>query len=294
HEGVELPEFSAVVLMQDDDHREWIREYNRGYMRIAIEGGLSGYVLESSTWRGSFGWAGAIGLSEERLDELNRLSIEDGLRLREEFKNTNLDIVISGNIGPIGDAYWVEHRPTVDAARHYHARQVQLFAETDADMVHAMTIPSASECAAIALAAKEAGMPCAISFTVETNGKLPSGETMEETIALVDETTDAWVAYFGINCAHPEHFDEELSAGHSWRDRVRSIRGNASRCSHEELDHAEELDEGNPEEYGTQLADLHARFPNLNILGGCCGTDHRHVGAIVKSMARDCNKMGNS
>ena len=120
------------------------------------------------------------------------------------------------------------------------------------------------------LAAREAGMPVVILFTVEMDGRLPSGEPLGEAIEAVDSATDGYAAYYGINCAHPTHFDESLLAEipAKWLERLRALRCNASAKSHAELDEATELDDGNPEELGEQCRRLRDRLPWLNVLGG--------------------------
>jgi len=127
-----------------------------------------------------------------------------------------------------------------------------------------------------------AGVPAVISFTVETDGRLPSGQPLVEAVEQVDLETDGGPAYFMINCAHPTHFehlfeDPELA----WTERILGLRANASTRSHAELDQAEDLDDGDPEDLGERYAQLRRHLPELRVLGGCCGTDHRHVTAIT-------------
>jgi homocysteine S-methyltransferase len=86
-----------------------------------------------------------------------------------------------------------------------------------------------------------------------------------------------------INCAHPTHFASALEPGASWVRRIMSLRANASTLSHAELDEATEIDEGDPESLGREYRELRDRFPHLTVLGGCCGTDHRHVEAIGRA-----------
>ncbi len=191
-------------------------------------------------------------------------------------------MVISGCIGPRGYGYSEDISMTVDEAEAYHRTQIATFRETEADMVAAFTIPNITEAIGIALAAKAEGMPVAISFTVETDGRLPSGETLQDAIEQVDSATDNAPAYYMINCAHPTHFVGVLSV-EPWTKRIRAIRANASTKSHAELDEATELDEGNPQELGLRYLDLARGLENLNVIGGCCGTDHRHVAEMCSA-----------
>ena len=189
-------------------------------------------------------------------------------------------MVISGCVGPRGDGYVVGTQMTSDEATKYHAVQITTFAETEADMVTAITMTYAEEAIGVATAAAGAGMPVALSFTVETDGRLPSGQLLHEAMEQVDSETNGTPVYYMINCAHPDHFDAVLDPDAAWTARIRGVRANASRLSHAELDDATELDDGNPEEFGGQYAALRRVLPNLTVLGGCCGTDHRHIEAV--------------
>jgi S-methylmethionine-dependent homocysteine/selenocysteine methylase len=279
HEGIDLPLFAAFDLLKDEEGTERLRRYYEPYLALARERGV-GFVLESPTWRASPRWAGEIGYDAEELDRLNRKAIALLEGIRDEFSDGRAPIVISGCVGPQDDGYDPGELLSADAAREYHSAQIGTFAGTAADMVTAITMTYAEEAVGIARAAREAGVPCAISFTVETDGKLPSGQPLGEAIEQVDAETASAPAYFMINCAHPTHFAAVLEAGNGWRERIRGLRANASRMSHAELDEASELDEGDPADLGARYAGLREELPRLNVLGGCCGTDHRHVAAI--------------
>jgi S-methylmethionine-dependent homocysteine/selenocysteine methylase len=168
-------------------------------------------------------------------------------------------------------------------AEDYHAHQIGAFAEAKADMVTAITMTNSNEAVGITRAAMKAGMPVAISFTTETDGRLPTGQSLADAIAEVDEATRAGPAYYMINCAHPNHFSSALPAGESWTTRVRGLRCNASKRSHQELNDSPDLDAGDPVELGDQYRELLQLHPQINVLGGCCGTDHRHIACISKA-----------
>jgi S-methylmethionine-dependent homocysteine/selenocysteine methylase len=172
---------------------------------------------------------------------------------------------------------------SVAEATAYHGPQIRTFAATDADMVAAFTMNYPEEAIGIASAAKASGMPVAIAFTVETDGRLPSGDSLADAIARTDDATDAHPAYYMINCAHPSHFRAVLDEGGAWRDRIRGIRANASKRSHAELDAATEIDIGDIAELARDYGELQAMLPRLAVVGGCCGTDHRHVEAICRA-----------
>jgi S-methylmethionine-dependent homocysteine/selenocysteine methylase len=281
HRGLDLPEFAAFDLLRHAQGTEELRRYYRPYLEIARDR-EAGFVLESPTWRANPGWAEKIGYSDEALDEANRKAIElmQELRLEEDAAAAGRPIVISGCIGPHGDGYSPETMLSAEAAQGYHSTQIETFADTPADMVTAITMTYVEEAIGVALAAREADVPVVISFTVETDGRLPSGQPLGEAIDQVDGATGSYPAYYMINCAHPTHFEPAIEPEAPWRERIRGVRANASTKSHSELDEATELDEGDPADLGARHAALRERLPDLNVFGGCCGTDHRHVGAI--------------
>jgi S-methylmethionine-dependent homocysteine/selenocysteine methylase len=242
-------------------------------------------VLESPTWRANADWGAQIGYDTHTLADVNRKAIGLLLEIRAEQETASMPLVISGNIGPRGDGYRADRRMTTAEAQAYHRAQIETFAGTDADMVSAFTLNYVEEAIGIVQAARDCDVPVVISFTVGTDGRLPGGETLASAIERTDAATGAYAAYYMINCAHPEHFDHVLQGGGAWRARLRGLRANASRCSHSELDESTELDEGNPQELGGLYRALRSRLPQLNVLGGCCGTDHRHVEAIFVACA---------
>jgi S-methylmethionine-dependent homocysteine/selenocysteine methylase len=279
HNGLDLPHFAAYDLLTRDGGAEALRRYFDPYAEIARDSGV-GIVLETATWRANPDWAERLGHSPEELAELNRRAVRLLEDVRAEYETETTPIVISGCVGPRGDGYVVGEAMTAEDAEAYHAQQIGTFAETAADLVTAITMTYADEAVGIVRAATAAGLPVVISFTVETDGRLPSGQTLREAIEEVDARTDGAAAYFMINCAHPSHFEGVLEPGTAWTGRIRGLRANASKLSHAELDEAEELDEGNPDELASDYVALRERLPELHVLGGCCGTDHRHVGAM--------------
>jgi homocysteine S-methyltransferase len=284
HEGVTLPYFASFDLLKDPSGTAILRRYFARYAELARASEL-GIVLETPTWRANPDWAAKLGHDRTSLAEVNRRSVDLLLGIRREYETADAPVVISGNLGPRGDGYSPHARMTTAESEAYHAEQIEVFAGTAADMVAALTMNYVEEAAGVARAARAAGMPVAISFTTETDGTLPSGETLAKAIEATDEASGSYPVYYMINCAHPTHLTDALAAGGSWRDRVRGLRANASRRSHKELDESPDLDEGNPEELGREYQELRGLLPNLSVVGGCCGTDHRHVAAIAKAMS---------
>ena len=284
HEGLDLPEFAAVDLLRSPEGTAALRSYYARYAELAVELGI-GFVLESPTWRASPAWATRLGYSAAELDKLNRAAIGLMDETRDRYEpSSGAPFVISGCVGPQGDGYAPTEVLSAEAAERYHRTQIATFARTSADMVTAITITYVDEAVGIVRAASTAGLPAAISFTVETDGRLPSGQALGDAIQQVDSETDQEAAYFMINCAHPNHFAHILDLEAPWLTRVRGIRANASAKSHAELDAATILDDGDPEDLAKRHSDLRSTLPNLNIVGGCCGTDHRHVAAIARAM----------
>ena len=285
HQGLELPDFAAFDLLKRPGGESALREYFRAYARIAARHNAD-VVLESATWRASADWGARLGYSGAELAQANRRAIELLERIRDELSETRTMAVISGCVGPRGDGYQPANMMTIDQALSYHRVQVDTFADTAADMVGAITMNYVEEAIGIALAARDAEMPVAISFTVETDGRLATGQTLADAIGQVDAATGSYPAYYMLNCAHPQHFDSVLEPDAPWTGRIRGLRANASRKSHAELNESSELDIGDPRELGTQYAWLKQhRLPRLNVLGGCCGTDQRHVESIAAACA---------
>lgn len=282
HDGIDLPCFAAFDLLRSVDGRERLRRYYEQHIDIAREAG-TGFLLESVTWRANPDWGNELGYTREALTAANIEAIDLCDALREAYATPAMPMVISGNIGPRGDGYDPGALMSAAEAEAYHAWQIGVFADSAADMISAFTMTNTPEATGIVRAAAKAGMPAVISFTVETDGCLPTGQPLGEAIDTVDDATGGHAAYYMINCAHPEHFDGVLDETADWAKRIGGLRANASRCSHAELDAATELDDGNPVELGTAHADLLRRFPAIRVVGGCCGTDHRHVAAIGRA-----------
>ena len=279
NDGLELPDFAAFHLFRTREGEDALRRYFRGYAVLAQRHG-AGLILESATWRANPDWASRLGYTAETLAAANRRAVSLLEEIRSELP-AGTDVVISGCVGPRGDGYVPGQTMSAAEAADYHRAQIDTFANTTADLVTAITMNYAAEAVGVARAAQRAGMPAVISFTVETDGRLPTGQSLGEAIEQVDSDTRAAPAYFMINCAHPTHFAGVFAATAPWMQRIRGIRANASRKSHVELNESPEIDIGNPAELAAEYADLRRRLPKLNVMGGCCGTDERHIDAIA-------------
>jgi len=280
-DGIELPDFAAFTLLEDPAGRAALERYFDAYLAIAARDGI-GIVLETPTWRASADWGARQGYSTERLAVVNRAAVDLLVAARRRW-DTAAPVVISGCIGPRGDGYRPDDLMTVTEARNYHSHQARTFADSEADLVTAITMTYPAEAIGVTLAARAAAMPVVISYTVETDGTLPTGESLAEAIEAVDAATDGYPAYYMVNCAHPEHFAGALDQHAAWTKRLGGVRANASTLSHAELDVATELDAGDPLALAEHYRRLRAQHPQLCVLGGCCGTSHVHIDAISRA-----------
>ena len=278
HEGIDLPQFAAFTLLDSDTGRAALTRYYTGFLDEAAAQ-RAGFLLDTPTWRASAGWGQVMGLAPEQIDAINRAAVALVQGVRAE--RPRQPILLNGVIGPHGDAYAPEQELSPEAAQTYHRRQVNVLAAAGVDLISAVTISSHGEAIGIAMAAEAVDQPVTLSFTVETDGRLINGMSLADAIHRTDDATDAAPLWYGINCAHPEHFRDILHG--DWTARIGSVRANASRRSHAELDQSTELDDGDVAELAQQYHQLLHILPGLHVLGGCCGTDLRHVAAIGRS-----------
>jgi homocysteine S-methyltransferase len=260
-----------------------MRRYFARFGAIAENAG-AGLIVDGPTWRASPDWGAKLGYSPAELAAANREAIAFQCAIREAHASRVSPIVVSGAVGPRGDGYKPGEIMSPAEAERYHAVQIGTFAATEADMVTAYTITNAPEAIGIARAAKAAGIPAVVSFTVETDGRLPTGQALGDAIDEVDAASGKTPAYYMINCAHPTHFADTLAKGGAWLARLRGVRGNASVKSHAELDESATLDTGDPAAFGAETAAVHRQLAHINVIGGCCGTDHRHIGHVAEAV----------
>jgi len=280
--GVEIREFASHTLLPNPASREIVATYFRGFLSLA-KNTDAGFILDSQTWKAHLHWAEDLGTTEQELCLANKDSIAFIAKLRDEYSTNSKPIVLNGVIGPRGDAYAPEAKVAAEEAEEYHAKQIAWLAETEVDMVTATTFTQSDEAIGVVQAARSADLPIVISFTVENDGRLPTGQPLDEAINAVDDATNTAAAYFMVNCAHPDHFFDVLDDS-DWARRIRGLRCNASRLTHAELDECEVLDDGDTEELANQYKSIAASMPWLNVFGGCCGSDLRHVAEIAKAV----------
>ncbi|WP_085899603.1 homocysteine S-methyltransferase family protein [Kiloniella majae] len=288
---IPIKAFAAHTLLPDEKGRAALTDYYLGFLSLAQQMN-TGFILDGQTWKAHAHWADDLGEDINTIESANRDSIAYIADLREMRAQKNQHpIVLNASLGPRGDAYAPDYQISVKEAEDYHAQQVNWLATTAVDMLTAATFTQSEEAIGAVRAAQKAEIPIAISFTVETDGLLPTGQSLADAIDQVDRETNSQAIYFMINCAHPDHFPNDLSdrnlRDHNWAKRIKGIRCNASRMSHAELDNCETLDAGNPSELAQQYQEIYARMPWLNIFGGCCGSDLRHVTEIARSILPD-------
>ena len=280
-EGVELPHFAAFVLLQAAAGRAQLRRYYRPYLELAAATPGAGFVLETPTWRANPDWGHKLGYDEAALATANRDAVQLVRELRAQWQPRLAGpVVLAGILGPRGDGYVADAPDSVDAAAAYHRPQAAALKDGGVDMLTATTMTTSAEALGVTLAAAAVGLPVAISFTVQTDGRLPSGESLRQAIERVDAEAATPPAYYAVNCAHPSHFEACFADAGPWTWRIHALRANASTRSHAELDVATALDIGDPPDLGDRYRRLRAPLPALNVLGGCCGTDVRHLRAI--------------
>lgn len=280
HDGIDLPHFASFVLLDSHDGCRRIEAYFEHHAEITIRHG-AGLILDTPTWRANADWTAKFGHDALATAAVNRHAAELLVAIRDRLETPESPMVVNGSIGPRGDGYQTGTWMTADAAQAYHAAQIETLAGTEVDFVAAYTLNYVEEAIGSARAARAVSLPVVISFTVETDGRLPSGQSLGDATETVDGETGAAPAYFMLNCSHfADVLTDAQADGASWIPRLRGLRANASRLSHAELDQAETLDDGNPHELGRQYAALIALLPDLAVFGGCCGTDHRHVEQI--------------
>ncbi len=282
HEGVDLPCFAAFVLLDSPAGRDWFRAYYDRYIDLA-ERYRAGFVLESATWRANLDWGARLGYDAPALDRANRAAIGLLHEIRERRESPETPMLVSGCVGPRGDGYAADAAMGADEAAAYHSAQIRTLRDSGVDFVTAMTMTSLAEALGVAEAAASLGVPAVISLTVETDGRLPDGHELREVVAAIDAGASAPPAYYMLNCAHPTHFADRLDPLAGWTGRIGGLRANASSRSHAELDESPDLDPGDPRDLGARYRGLRDLLPNLRVLGGCCGTDERHLAAISEA-----------
>ena len=283
HQGIDLPCFAAFPLVETGEGRKALRRYYQPFLDLARDRGLP-FLLDAPTWRANPDWGAELGYDAAALAAVNRRAVAFVDEVRRAARPAEGPaVLVEALVGPRGEGYAPGAMMSADEAEAYHSVQLRALADTAVDQVAAMTITDPLEAVGIVRAARSVGLPITIGFTLETDGRLPSGQALGEAVEQVDRNTDGAASPFMINCVHPAHFADALAAGGDWRARIGGLRANASMLSHAELDAAEELDDGDPADLAARYVAARELLPNLTLIGGCCGTDIRHVTAICEA-----------
>lgn len=282
-DGFQLRHFCGFELLNDARGLSCLKDYHRKVVEAAVANGF-GVINEGLHYRASRDWGELIGFSKEALEEINLRGIEFYRDFAREYSSPDTPMLVGGVIGPRGDAYNIGRTPDAAEAEDYHSEQIATFRKAGADHVTAMTFSSVEEAIGLARAAKSVGLPVIVSFFVANGGRLKGGETLEQAISRVDAATGNAPAYYMINCTHPTEFEPGLTAG-DWSARLGGFLPNAVAMETLDLCKLGHLEDGDPNELGAQMASLARRFPHINVWGGCCGTDSRHIGQITRQVA---------
>jgi len=282
-DGFKLRHFCGFELLNDARGEACLRDYHRKVVEAAVANGF-GVINEGLHYRASRDWGALTGFSREGLEEINIRGIEFYRDFAKEYATAETPMTVSGAIGPKGDAYNVGRVPDAAEAEDYHSEQILTMRKAGVDQVTAMTFSGVEEAIGFCRAAKAAGVPVVVSFFVVRGGRLKGGESLDEAIARVDAATGNAPAYFMINCTHPTEFEPSLTEG-DWTNRLGGFMPNAVAAETLDLCKLGHLEDGDPEELGDQMAGLARRFGHVNVWGGCCGTDGRHIGQITRKVA---------
>jgi homocysteine S-methyltransferase len=186
-----------------------------------------------------------------------------------------------------GDAYKPEEALDAPEARTFHAWQAEALAAAGVDLLLAATLPALSEAVGLAQAQAATGLPYLVSFVARPEGTLLDGTPLKVAIAAIDNQASPPLAYL-LNCTHASVFrraiSHERNSSPHVRERVIGLFANTAALSPEELDDSTELVEEAPEIFGADVAALHREL-NLKVLGGCCGTDDRHIDCLARRLA---------
>ena len=275
--GLDLPGFASFPLNEDPKAQPVIVDQMRDLVNVAQGAGAS-CIIDTLTWMANLNRAAPLGYDADALVKLNRTAVDLMRGLRDEVASD--DVLLALCVGPASDAYARDTAMTVAQARTYHSAQIGSVRDMGLDLIHAYTFNQVDEAAGVALAAQDADKPVVVSLVVETDGCLDNGQPLQEAITQIDELSGSAPAYYMVNCAHPDHFSHALTGN----PRLKGMVVNASRCSHAELDDADTLDDGDPDELAAEIARLVAKFPAMQVIGGCCGTDMRHLRRMAEEI----------
>ena len=282
--GLLDPHVANAGLLFTPEGREALAGIYRDYRDIGLRHDLPTLLL-TPTWRANAERLALAGLAGREVfgEAVGLLS-----RLRDEVGERGDGIFIGGLVGPRGDAYQpAEALPRREAA-DFHAPHVEALARAGVDFLVAQALPALSEAEGLALAMARTGAPWLLSFVLRPSGTLLDGTPLGEAVASIDALPGARPTGYMVNCVHPSVFREgltrELGAWPSLGERVVGLQANTSRLSPEELDGRAQLDSEPPEAFAREMVHVQAQL-GTRLLGGCCGTDERHIAALASALS---------
>ena len=266
--GHELPEFAMYPLLDNAQAMSDLESMYRAILDVAAEHGFAA-LISGLDYRASPDWGEKLGYSRTGLADAVEQSIAFLRDVSRPYQGQIDQILISGMLGPRGDAYSLNRTITANEAEEYHSFQLEILKRAGVDIAGAVTFNNIPEAIGVARAAARIGVPLAISFTLDSSNRLQSGPTLKEAVEAVDaETGDARPDFYGINCSHPLEFEPALEPG-DWIFRLRSLRPNASARDKMELCAIGHLEEGDPADLGERMGTLARKYPHIDIFGGC-------------------------
>ena len=288
HPAVRLdPDIAHAGLIYSAEGRKTLGDIYRQYLSIGQRHNLPMLTL-APTWRANPERTARAGCGP--VDKLNSDCVEFLKEICTEFGAYQERLYVAGLLGCRHDAYKPAEALNADAAEQFHAPQVKALAASRVDFIKAATLPAVSEALGIARAIAQTGIPCVLSFVIRPDGNVLDGTPLQKAVAQIDNETDQAPIFYMVNCVHPSVFMEAMStetgSDGNLSERVIGFQGNTSSKSPEELDNLPYLDTTAPEPFAELMLRIH-RTLGTRILGGCCGTDNRHVEMVATLLAEE-------
>ncbi|HEY8592653.1 MAG TPA: homocysteine S-methyltransferase family protein [Sphingomicrobium sp.] len=282
--GFELPKFALFPLLDDAAAVVQLKAMYEAVLQVAVRHRMS-VMLGGLDYRASPDWAGLLGIDAVRLADYQHRSVAFLREVAEPYLEKLPHILVSGIVGPQGDAYERNQTVTASSAEAYHGTQMDNLASAGVDLVQAMTFTSSHEAIGVIRAAQARELPIVVSFMTDSPDEPGGQRSFRQTIEDVDRATDSYALFYGINCAHPREFEPLLRDQGEWLNRIGLLRPNASAKDKVELCQIGHLERGDARELAQLMGVLAARLPNVRVLGGCCGTWDEHLDLIAGAAA---------
>jgi homocysteine S-methyltransferase len=273
------PDVQVAAMVGDPVGGPALRDVFAGYVSVARSHALP-VVVGTPTFRASARYVQRAGLGVDGVERLNRAAVEFQ---RDVVRDAgDVRAWVAGVLGPAGDAYTPSEALDVDAARAYHAGQADVLARAGVDFLFAATFPSVGEATGAALAMRDTDVPAVVSFVLGADGRVLDGTDLASAVARVDDVCAP--DWFSLSCIHPTLAARALHDAGAAVERVREVKANGAALTPEQLVALDHPVADPPGEWAAAMWSLRAEF-GIPVLGGCCGTDDRHVDALAHLMA---------